>query len=96
MGALGNAGCFSFSQGKHVCAGGEGGMIALSDEKTARICRSLCDYGRQLEKDGTGTQAHVRAGFNFRMTEVQAVIGMGELERLDAWNLPRRRGYAKI
>jgi dTDP-4-amino-4,6-dideoxygalactose transaminase len=98
-GTLGNAGCFSFSQGKHVSTGGEGGMIVCGDEGFARACRSFCDYGRQLDDDsgsaGAGA-AHVRAGFNYRMTEIQAVIGLCELERLDTWNLPRRRGYAKI
>jgi dTDP-4-amino-4,6-dideoxygalactose transaminase len=95
-GTLGDAGCFSFSQGKHVCAG-EGGMIVCDNEATARACRSLCDYGREQTAgaDG-GAPAHVMAGFNYRMTEVQAAIGLAELERLDAWNLPRRRGYAKI
>lgn len=97
-GTFGDAGCFSFSQGKHVCTGGEGGMIVSDDEALIRACRSLCDYGREMDSHQTpeACAAHVRLGFNFRMTELQAVIGLGELERLDSWNLPRRRGYAKI
>jgi dTDP-4-amino-4,6-dideoxygalactose transaminase len=97
-GTLADAGCFSFSQGKHICAG-EGGMIVCDDEATAKACRSLCDYGREEENEGGrdgAAQAHVRVGFNYRMTEIQAGIGLAELERLDTWNLPRRRGYAKI
>ncbi len=98
-GALGKAGCFSFSQTKHVCTGGEGGMVVTDDPDVADACASLRDYGR--EQGGTGGAepgpvTHVRVGFNFRMTEIQAAIGLAELERLDVWNLPRRRGYAKI
>jgi dTDP-4-amino-4,6-dideoxygalactose transaminase len=91
VGTLGDVGCFSFSQGKHVCAG-EGGMIVCEEDEIAKSCRSLCDYGRELE----GTGLHAMAGFNYRMTEIQAAIGLSEMERLDTWNLPRRRGYAKI
>jgi dTDP-4-amino-4,6-dideoxygalactose transaminase len=93
-GSLGDAGCFSFSQGKHVCTGGEGGMIVTGNDTLAKACRSLRDYGR--EQEGEGPAAHVRAGFNNRLTEIQSVIGLSELDRLDSWNLPRRIGYARI
>ena len=92
-GTLGDVGCFSFSQGKHVCTGGEGGMIVTSDDGVAGACRSLRDYGREQGGDAVG---HVRPGFNHRMTEIQSIIGLCELERLETWNLPRRAGYAKI
>jgi dTDP-4-amino-4,6-dideoxygalactose transaminase len=95
-GALGDAGCFSFSQGKHVSVG-EGGMMVCDDRELARVCRSLCDYGRDPDAEGAdGAAPHVTAGFNYRMTEIQAAIGLAEMERLDSWNLPRRRGYARI
>ena len=45
---------------------------------------------------GPGPASHVRAGFNYRLTEMQSIIGINELERLDTWNLARRRGFAKI
>jgi dTDP-4-amino-4,6-dideoxygalactose transaminase len=90
-GAIGDAGCFSFSQGKHVSAGGEGGMVVSALPEAASACRSLRDYGR--ENEGT---SHVRAGFNYRLTELQSIIAANELARLDSWNLSRRRGFAKI
>jgi len=92
-GTLGDVGCFSFSQGKHVSAAGEGGMVVTAVPEIAAACRSLRDYGR--EQEGTGPAAHVRVGYNYRLTEVQAVVGLHELERLDSWNLARRRGFAK-
>jgi dTDP-4-amino-4,6-dideoxygalactose transaminase len=93
-GTLGDAGCFSFSQGKHVSSGGEGGMVVTSLPEVDRACRSLRDYGR--ESEGTGPASHVRVGFNYRLSEIQAIIGMNELARLDSWNLARRLGFAKI
>ncbi|HET6450388.1 MAG TPA: DegT/DnrJ/EryC1/StrS family aminotransferase [Spirochaetia bacterium] len=92
-GTLGDAGCFSFSQGKHVCTAGEGGMVVTAVPDVARACRSLRDYGR--EQDASGPAAHVRAGYNYRLTEIQASVGLGELARLDSWNLARRAGFAK-
>ena len=92
-GTLGDAGCFSFSEGKHVSTGGEGGMIITDNDRLARACQSLRDYGRE---QGVGeSAAHVRAGFNYRLTEIQSIIGLGELDRLETWNLPRRAGFAK-
>jgi dTDP-4-amino-4,6-dideoxygalactose transaminase len=94
VGAVGDAGCFSFSQGKHVSTGGEGGMVVTALPEVGRACRSLRDYGR--EQEGSGPASHVRAGFNYRLTEMQSIIGTNELARLDSWNLARRRGFAKI
>ncbi len=93
-GVMGDAGCFSFSQGKHVSAGGEGGMVVTALAEVAGACRSLRDYGR--EHEGTGPASHVRAGYNYRLTEMQAIIALNELARLDSWNLVRRRGFARI
>jgi dTDP-4-amino-4,6-dideoxygalactose transaminase len=93
-GTLGSAGCYSFSQGKHVCTGGEGGMIVTDDPAAAEACRSLRDYGRDQET--AGDRAHVRAGFNYRLTEMQAIVGINELDRLATWNLARRCGFAKV
>jgi dTDP-4-amino-4,6-dideoxygalactose transaminase len=100
-GSLGNAGCFSFSQGKHVCAGGEGGMVTTDDPGVASACRALRDYGRETEageEPGApeGGRAHVQAGFNYRLTEMQAVVALNELDRLVPWNLARRAGFARV
>ncbi len=90
-GTMGDAGCFSFSEGKHVSTGGEGGMVVTGNDRLAEACRSCATMAGR-----GGRGAHVRVGFNYRLTEIQSVIGLGELERLDAWNLPRRTGYARI
>ena len=92
-GTIGDAGCFSFSQGKHVSTGGEGGMVVTALPEAAGACRSLRDYGR--EQSGQGPALHVLAGFNYRLSEMQAIVGLNELARLDSWNLARRIGFAR-
>ena len=92
-GSLGDAGCFSFSEGKHICAAGEGGMVVTDREDLALACRSLRDYGR--DPLVTSSPPHVRVGYNYRMTEIQGIVARNELDRLDSWNLTRRRGFAR-
>lgn len=102
-GTLGDAGCFSFCQSKHFTTGGEGGMVVTGDENTAWEFRSFRDHGYDVEErlnllalEEKLPYIHNRVGFNYRMTEIQSIIGLGELERLDSWNLARRRRYAAL
>jgi dTDP-4-amino-4,6-dideoxygalactose transaminase len=102
-GTLGDAGCFSFSQNKHLTTGGEGGMIVTSDVSLARELRSLRDHGfdaegwREMKSGAEQLPAPSRrVGYNYRLTEMQSAIGLAELSRLDTWNIPRRLGYARV
>ena len=97
-GTLGTVGCFSFCQSKHFTTGGEGGLVCCDDDALAREVRSLRDHGCDLKGKlgllpaaARSPYVHRRVGYNFRMTEIQSAIGLGELERFDTWNLPRRR-----
>ena len=91
VGTLGDVGCFSFCQSKHITTGGEGGMVVSRDRKVTEAVRSLRDHGWIV---GSSPKAFDRVGYNSRLTEIQSVIGLGELERLDSWNLPRRKMLA--
>jgi len=102
-GVIGDVGCFSFCQSKHFTTGGEGGMVVTKDEDLGWECRSFRDHGYDvktrmnlLELEETLPYIHNRVGFNYRMTEIQAIIGINELKRFDSWNLARRRKYAKM
>lgn len=102
-GTIGDVGCFSFCQSKHFTTGGEGGMVVTSDDDLAWECRSFRDHGYDvkermnlLELEGKLMYIHKRVGFNFRMTEMQSVIGICELERFDSWNLPNRKRNGKM
>ena len=97
-GTVGDVGCFSFCQSKHFTTGGEGGAIITDNEALHWECRSFRDHGydikerlRLLELESKLMYIHQRVGFNYRMTEMQSVIGRCELARFDSWNLPARR-----
>ena len=96
-GTIGDVGCFSFCQSKHFSTGGEGGMVVTNDDDLAWEFRSFRDHGYDvqakmnlLEMEGKQLYIHRRVGFNFRMTEMQSMIGLCELKRFDSWNLPNR------
>lgn len=103
VGTVGDAGCFSFCQSKHFTTGGEGGMVVTDDDDLAWECRSFRDHGYDVQErlnllamEEKLNYVHNRVGFNYRMTEIQSIIGLNELKRFDSWNLKRRREYAKI
>jgi len=103
VGSIGDVGCFSFCQNKTFTTGGEGGMIVTNNEDVAWEARSFRDHGYDvkkrmslLEMEQALPYIHRRIGFNYRMTEVQSAIGLKELERIDTWNLPRRRKNGEI
>ena len=92
VGTLGDAGCFSFCQSKHITTAGEGGMVVCRSAKVARAVESLRDHGWKV---GSAPKEYDRIGYNARLTEVQSAVGLCELERLESWNLPRRRRLAE-
>ncbi len=102
-GSIGHAGACSFCQNKTFTTGGEGGMVTTDDEDVAWRCRSFRDHGydvrerlRLLEMEQKLPYIHNMLGWNYRMTEMQSAIGLSELDRIDTWNLPRRRRNAGI
>ena len=103
VGTIGDTGCFSFCQNKTFTTGGEGGIIVTDSEDIAWEARSFRDHGYDvrkrmslLEMEQALPYIHRRVGFNYRMTEMQSVIGIKELEKIDNWNLPQRRKNAQI
>jgi len=79
VGTFGNLSTFAFYPNKQITTG-EGGMIVTSDEKIALICRSLRNQGR--DKNG-GWLAHKRLGYNYRISDINCALGIGQLERID-------------
>lgn len=97
VGTVGDIGAFSFCQSKHFSTGGEGGAVVTNDEDVAWHCRSFRDHGYDVEKrmsllelEAKLPYIHKMVGFNYRMTEMQSLIGIKELDRIDTWNLPNR------
>jgi dTDP-4-amino-4,6-dideoxygalactose transaminase len=102
-GTIGHIAACSFCQNKTFTTGGEGGMVTTDDEELAWQARSFRDHGYDvkqrlslLELEQKLPYIHNMVGWNYRMTEMQSVIGLAELERIDTWNLPTRRRNAHI
>jgi dTDP-4-amino-4,6-dideoxygalactose transaminase len=102
VGSIGHINAFSFCQDKIITTGGEGGMVTTDDDELAERARSFKDHGypeterRQRFAEGAlHLYTHRSLGFNYRMTEMQAAIGLQELQKLDSWHLPRRARNAE-
>jgi perosamine synthetase len=89
LGGLGHVSCFSFYANKIVTTG-EGGMVVTSDEVVAERARALRDLGFSREK----RFLHESVGFNYRMTNLQAAIGLAQLENIERFVGMRRRNAA--
>lgn len=85
-GSFGRAGIFGFYPNKQITTG-EGGVLVTDDEPLAQLCRSLADQGRG---DG-GWLSHVRMGYNFRLDEMSAALGLSQLARIETIVADRAR-----
>jgi len=84
-GSFGDISTFSFYPNKQITTG-EGGMIVTNDEVLAEKCRSLRNLCFQPQK----RFVHEELGWNFRMTNLQAAVGLAQLERLDEFVVRKR------
>jgi perosamine synthetase len=87
-GSFGDIATFSF-YGNKVITTGEGGMVCTDDEALARKVRQLKGQGQDLQR----RYWFPIVGYNYRMTNVAAAIGLAQLERID-WHVARRREVA--
>jgi perosamine synthetase len=88
-GSLGHLGCFSFYANKIVTTG-EGGMVTTDDAELAGLCRTLRDHAFSPERHFW----HKLRGYNYRMTNLQAAVGLAQVERFDELVAIRRRNAA--
>ena len=89
-GSFGDVSTFSFYPNKHITTG-EGGMIVTDDPVIESRCRSLRNLCFKPEK----RFVHDELGFNFRMTNLQAALGLAQFERLDEF-ISRKRWIGKL
>ncbi len=89
-GTFGDFGCFSFNGNKLITTGG-GGMIATNDEKQAEHVKFLVNQAR----DASQGYYHPEVGFNYRMTNIEASLGLAQLERIDEF-LAKKKAFRKI
>jgi perosamine synthetase len=88
LGSFGDVSVFAFYPNKQITTG-EGGMVVTDDPAIAETMRSLRNQGRDV--DGTWLR-HVRLGYNSRLDEMSAALGVAQLERLEEL----RRGRARV
>jgi perosamine synthetase len=79
VGSLGDAGVFAFYPNKQITTG-EGGMIVTRNEAWDALFRSLRNQGRDVFD---GWLAHTRLGYNYRLDELSAALGVAQIDRLD-------------
>jgi perosamine synthetase len=87
-GSLGDAGAFSFFGGKTITTG-EGGMVVTDDAALAETARRLRNHGHDPDRRYYVTQL----GFNYRLPNLSAAVGLAQLEHYD-WHVERRRANA--
>ena len=85
-GGIGDIGCFSFFANKMITTG-EGGMVVTDDEKLSEKARDLKNLAYSRDK----RFLHTELGFNYRMTNIQAAIGLAQLEKINQLIEMRRR-----
>jgi perosamine synthetase len=86
IGSFGVASVFGFYPNKQITTG-EGGMVVTDDPAFADLCRSLRNQGR----DGMSWLAHQRLGYNYRLSEINAALGVAQCQRIDEILENRRR-----
>ncbi|MCB9848940.1 MAG: DegT/DnrJ/EryC1/StrS family aminotransferase [Phycisphaeraceae bacterium] len=94
IGAYGRVGVFGFYPNKQITTG-EGGMIVTDDDRLADLCRSMRNQGRAVSRvdlsrhdpppggSGASWLSFERLGFNYRMNELSAALGVAQMRRLD-------------
>jgi dTDP-4-amino-4,6-dideoxygalactose transaminase len=102
VGSIGHVGAWSFCQDKNMSTGGEGGMVTTNDEALWRAMWSYKDHGKSYEAVYERQHApgfrwlHDGFGTNWRMLEMQAVLGRIQLRRMSDWSVARARNAQAI
>jgi len=102
VGSIGHVGCWSFCQDKIMTTGGEGGMVTTNDRGLWSTMWSYKDHGKswdavyEREHPPGFRWLHDSFGTNWRMTEMQAVIGRIQLERMAQWHDARTTNAERI
>ena len=91
LGTLGDLGCFSFSPNKTITTG-QGGIIVTNNLTLATKLRQLKDHGRATRGTG-GEDEHPVVGYNFKLTNLQAAVGLAQLDALKKRLSRQKRNY---
>jgi len=94
LGTFGKMGCFSFDPVKTVTCG-EGGAVITDNEELYKIADAYSDHGHDHMESDRGKEGHNILGTNFRISELNAAIGLAQLRKLD-FMLEKQRANKKV
>ncbi len=89
VGSIGDAGCFSFYATKNMTTG-EGGAVLTNNSKIDKLSRKIINHGRMSH------YGHDMLGYNFRLTNICAAIGIAQCEQIEKWTRQRIANAKKI
>lgn len=82
LGSIGDAGCYSFDFNKIVTCG-EGGAVVTNSKALYERADQYHDHGHDHTSDDRGAEGHLSPGYNFRISELHAAVGCGQIGKLD-------------
>lgn len=92
LGSIGDLGCFSFDYVKTITCG-EGGAIITNNEAYYQNAHKYSDHGHDHIGNDRGAEGHPFLGYNFRISELNAAVGLAQLARLDEFIALQKRNY---
>ncbi|RDY61388.1 DegT/DnrJ/EryC1/StrS family aminotransferase [Flagellimonas nanhaiensis] len=92
LGSIGDLGCFSFDYVKTITCG-EGGAVITNSETYYENAHKYSDHGHDHIGNDRGAEAHPFLGYNFRISELNAAVGLAQLSRLDEFLAIQKRNY---
>ncbi len=95
LGSIGDLGCLSLDFVKIITAG-EGGAVLTNNEKFYRNADHFSDHGHDHVGNDRGTETHPFLGYNFRISELHAAVGLAQLRRLDEFVSIQKKNYSII
>lgn len=95
LGSIGDAGCFSFDSVKTITCG-EGGGIITNNETIYRNAHMYSDHGHDHIGNDRGAEGHPIMGLNYRISDLNAAMGVAQLRKLDDMVAVQRKNKAKL
>jgi 8-amino-3,8-dideoxy-alpha-D-manno-octulosonate transaminase len=90
LGTIGHAGTFSFDYVKTITCG-EGGVVMTNDKEVYEKCDGYTDHGHDHKGVDRGADLHPFIGYNFRISELNAAVGLAQIKKLDQILAMQRR-----
>ncbi|MDX1472477.1 MAG: DegT/DnrJ/EryC1/StrS family aminotransferase, partial [Flavobacteriaceae bacterium] len=95
LGTIGDLGCFSFDYVKTVTCG-EGGAVITDNDKFAKLANQFTDHGHDHKGQDRGAEKHPHLGFNFRLSELNAAVGVAQFKKLSEFLDVQKTNYQII